>query len=211
MNTFSISEVISSAWTDVKKNLLTYAAIVLVLYIISLVIGAVAGVVPFFLLIVQVLMTPLIATAYAKMALAGISGKVIRWEELVDFKFFVPMLIAVYLTALLVFLGFVLLIVPGVILALGLVFTQLIVIDKNLDGIAAMKESWRITKGHKVQILLLLLALILVNLLGLVAFVVGLLVSIPVSQFAMAHAYRKISMLSGAPMPQSLNAPSPRI
>jgi uncharacterized membrane protein len=97
------------------------------------------------------------------------------------------------LFALAVAVGFVLLIVPGIIFALMFMFTTFIVIDRELGPIEAMKESNRITYGHKWTLLGFGVLLVLINLLGLIAFVVGLLVSIPVSSLAVAHAYRVLA------------------
>jgi uncharacterized membrane protein len=95
--------------------------------------------------------------------------------------------------------GLVLLIVPGIIFALMFMFTTFIVIDRELGPIEAMKESNRITHGHKWTLLGFALMLVLINLLGVLALVVGLLVSIPVSSLAVAHAYR---VLAGRTPPQ---------
>jgi uncharacterized membrane protein len=103
------------------------------------------------------------------------------------------------LFGLAVAVGFVLLIVPGIIVALMFMFTTFIVIDRGLGPIEAMKESHRITNGHKWSLLGFTLMLVLINLLGVIALVVGLLVSIPVSSLAVAHAYR---VLSGRTPPQ---------
>lgn len=97
------------------------------------------------------------------------------------------------LFGLAVAVGFVLLIVPGIIVALMFMFTTFIVIDRGLGPIEAMKESRRITYGHKWSLLGFTLMLVLINLLGVIALVVGLLVSIPVSSLAVAHAYRVLS------------------
>jgi uncharacterized membrane protein len=96
------------------------------------------------------------------------------------------------LTGLIVFLGIILLIVPGIIAALGLMFAPYLVIDKGLGPVNALKESWRITTGHKSQLFLFALAIIGINILGLLALVVGLLVSIPVSILASVHVYRAL-------------------
>jgi uncharacterized membrane protein len=53
--------------------------------------------------------------------------------------------------------GIVLLIVPGVIFALMFIFAPLIVIDRELGPVDAMKESRRITRGHKWRLLGLVL------------------------------------------------------
>jgi uncharacterized membrane protein len=94
------------------------------------------------------------------------------------------------LLVLAVAIGLVLLIVPGIIFMLMFMFTTFIVIKRELGPIEAMKESRRITRGHKWQLLGFLLVLVLINLLGLLALIVGMLVSIPVSSLAFAHAYR---------------------
>jgi uncharacterized membrane protein len=103
------------------------------------------------------------------------------------------------LYALAIVVGLVLLIVPGIIFALMFMFTTFIVIDRGLGPIEAMKESNRITYGHKWTLLGFTLMLVLINLLGVIALVVGLLVSIPVSSLAVAYAYR---VLGGRTPPQ---------
>jgi len=110
------------------------------------------------------------------------------------------------LLSLAVVAGLVLLIVPGVILALMFMFSNLIVIDRELGPIDAMTESNRVTRGHKWSLLGLVLILFLVNLVGLVVFVVGLLVSIPVTALAFIHAYRVLSATAGAPPDQAMDA-----
>jgi len=106
---------------------------------------------------------------------------------------FLKYLGASILFALTIAVGFVLLIVPGIIFMLMFMFTTFVVIDRELGPIEAMKESNRITHGHKWTLLGFTLMLVLINLLGLIALVVGLLVSIPVSSLAVAHAYRVLA------------------
>ena len=89
--------------------------------------------------------------------------------------------------------GLVLLIVPGIIFALMFMFAPLIVIDRELGPIDSMNESNRITRGNKWPLLGFALLLVLINLLGVLALVVGLLVSIPVSTLAFVHVYRALS------------------
>src|SRR3990170_5427763 len=84
------------------------------------------------------------------------------------------------LLVLAVAIGLVLLIVPGIILGLMFMFTTFVVIERELGPIDAMSESHHLTRGHKWQLFGLVLLLLLINLLGVLALVVGLLVSIPV-------------------------------
>ncbi len=100
------------------------------------------------------------------------------------------------LLVLVIMIGMLLLVVPGIIAGVGLGFAPYLVIDRGKGPVAALKESWRITKGHKWQLFLLVLALIGINLLGLLALFVGVLVSAPVTWLAVAHAYRTLQAQS---------------
>lgn len=101
-----------------------------------------------------------------------------------------PYMLGQLLVGVIVLIGFLLLVVPGVILMLGLLFSSYLIVDKKKGPIEAIKESWRITDGHKWQLLLFVLAIVGINLLGLLALLVGLLVTIPVSALAAVHVYR---------------------
>lgn len=97
-----------------------------------------------------------------------------------------------------ILVGFVLLIVPGIILGIIFGFSLYLVAEKGLMPIDAFKESARITKGNRWNLFLLGLALLGVNILGALALLVGLFVSLPVSFLAVVHAYRTLS--SAAPV-----------
>lgn len=106
------------------------------------------------------------------------------------------------LVGLTIGIGFVLLIVPGIIATLMFIFTTFIVIDRELGPIEAMKESMRIGKGHRWTLLGLLAVLLLIVLAGAIALFVGLLVAMPVTGLAFTHAYRVLSSRAGAaPIP----------
>lgn len=100
-------------------------------------------------------------------------------------------------------IGVPLLVVLGVIVMLMLIFSGYLVIDRGLGPIQAMQESHRITRGYKWSLFGLSLLLVLVNLAGLLAFVVGIFVSAPVSLLALTHAYR---VLSGGAVPRPADA-----
>lgn len=103
-------------------------------------------------------------------------------------------LVAHILTGIIVALGFVAFIIPGFILLVALLFVPYLVVERGLGPIEAIKESWRITKGHKWTLFLLFLALMGINFLGILALIVGTLVSVPVTMIAVAHAYRKLAI-----------------
>lgn len=115
-----------------------------------------------------------------------------RFEDLWAPEKFWSYLIASILVGLIVVAGIILLIVPGIIWALRFMFVPYLIIDRKLDVSAAMRESSRITLGHKWQLLGLVVVLGLLNILGLLALIIGLLVTVPVTMLAMVHAYRTL-------------------
>jgi uncharacterized membrane protein len=61
---------------------------------------------------------------------------------------YLGIVLANLLVTALVMLGFILLVIPGIIIGCRLAFTGYLVMDKNLDPIQAVEESWRMTRGH---------------------------------------------------------------
>ncbi len=105
------------------------------------------------------------------------------------FRFFFTSL----LYGIIVILGFILLIVPGIYLAVKYQFTPYIVVDKKIAYLAAMKEAAKLTSGRWMSIFLFDLTLIGLNILGALALGIGLLITIPTSVLASSYLYRKLS------------------
>lgn len=80
-------------------------------------------------------------------------------------------------------------------------FSRYVVLTRALTPMAALKESMRITAGHREQLLIFLILSMLVNVLGFICLFVGLLVSIPVTAFATVHAYRALEQKASEPVP----------
>jgi uncharacterized membrane protein len=66
------------------------------------------------------------------------------------------------------------------------------VVDKKLDPIGALRASGRLTESHTRDLFWFGLWLLAVNLLGALAFGLGLLITIPTTAFAAVHAYRRL-------------------
>lgn len=94
-------------------------------------------------------------------------------------------------------IGFMLLIVPGIIAAIFFMFTTFIVIDRGLGPIDAMKESMRIGRDCRWTLLGLLVLLAIIVVIGVLALVVGLVVAMPIAMLAFTHAYRVLSAQAG--------------
>ena len=97
------------------------------------------------------------------------------------------------LVGVIVFFGFVLLIIPGIIFACKLVFTPYLVVDRKMEVIEAVKESWRMTNGHAWTVFLIGLLAIPICIAGLICFGVGIIVSIMWIRLAFASLYHAVS------------------
>lgn len=93
--------------------------------------------------------------------------------------------------------GFILLIVPGVIWCIKYSFAPILVIDKKMRPMEAIRESGRLTAGSKGKVFLFGIVSMLVVMLGYIALFVGSLVSIPVSMLAWVHVYRSLESEKG--------------
>ena len=70
-----------------------------------------------------------------------------------------------------------------------LIFVQYFVIDKKISFDAAIKRSWKITKGNEINLLAFLFAMVIIFVLGFLAFVIGVVVAIPITQLSTAKLY----------------------
>jgi hypothetical protein len=82
---------------------------------------------------------------------------------------FVPLLIAAIVVGIIVTIGLLLLIIPGLIAAFLLMFTFAAIIVDNIGAIEAMKKSFEIVKSHLSDAIILFIALIVVGVIFTIA------------------------------------------
>lgn len=102
---------------------------------------------------------------------------------------YLHIVLAHLLTSALIILGFLFLIIPGIILACRLVFVSYLVMDKGLEPIAAIEKSWEMTRGQGFRIFGMGLLAIPIFILGLLCLVVGAFVSVMWIKAAFASLY----------------------
>lgn len=100
--------------------------------------------------------------------------------------------LAQILLGLIVVVGLLLFIVPGVIFAIKFMFTPYLVIDKGLGPIEALKASEKITTGRKWDMMGYMMAAAVLAYSGILALFVGLIVTIPVATLSYAVLYNTL-------------------
>lgn len=123
-----------------------------------------------------------------------IDGAVPPMSELFNhFNLFFRYFGASLLYSLIVFLGLILFIVPGIIWSLKYSLFAYYIVDRNVGVMESLHLSGVATRDAKGTLFLLFLASALVNLVGVLALGIGLLVTMPMTMLAYAWVYRKLS------------------
>ncbi len=195
-----VGEALSFAWARVRGNLaivlgtiLVYASVEVVTYILQKMSEGrqpVGLVVALFSYAVSMVMQ----IGLIKIALKLHDAQEVRVEDLymharLFFKFFAASL----LVGLITILGLFLLIVPGIVWGIKFSLSAYLVVDKEAGPIEALKKSSVLTSGFKGQLCVLYLVIMLLNIAGLLALMLGMLITIPLTMVAQAYAYRLLS------------------
>lgn len=183
---------ISYGWTTVKKDFWYFVSIALIVMVISSLGQYSHDRTKWSLL--NFLLSGWMACGYWTLFLSYENGKKLPLSELfTQFKHYVRFLGATIWVGLYVGIGFILLVVPGVYLALKYQFTLLFLLDKNLGITDAMQHSAQLTKGKKMSLLGFDLVSLGVVILGAIVFGVGILVAVPVVWLANVYLFRSLT------------------
>lgn len=136
----------------------------------------------------------LIAIGWIAITLDIVDGRPVTAESVTSrFKLFFPYAVAAILFAIAVFVGFVAFLIPGFFVLVAFGFYGFHIIDTGeKDPIAALRASFELTRGNRWRIFGLGVILFLLNILGLIAFLIGVLFTSGISLIAIAHAYRQM-------------------
>ncbi len=118
----------------------------------------------------------------------------IRYERLFDgYKDFVRIFLAEFLLTLATVIGFILLIIPGIIISTGLCMTSYILKDdKEISAMDALMKSWQMTNGHKMRLFWLGLSFIGWIILCFCTLGIGFILLFPYMETTFAHFYEDI-------------------
>jgi uncharacterized membrane protein len=121
------------------------------------------------------------------------------------FDNYLNVVLANLLVSAIIGIGLALLVVPGVILACRLAFVRYLVMDKKLEPVQAVEESWRMTRGHANSIFFMGLVALAIIIAGLICFGVGVIPAYMWVRCAFASMYFAVSELekSRAPAPEA--------
>jgi len=181
-----ISEYFSRAMVLVKNNLglfATYTMIYLAFLFLVFRLGEVGS-------FIQLMLAGPISAGYYLSIHYMATGRNYSFESFFDgFKIYFPVMLAALATNFLISLGIMLFIVPGLVIALFLVFVMPMVVFGKLELFQAIKYSPMIVYKRFWEMSKLGLFILLINLAGIFTFGIGLLFTLPMSFAVIYFAY----------------------
>ena len=199
MQNISKVGLIKDSWEIVKPNYKLVAALLGAFIVYQFVQGIVQGlfgdsVLTIFVSLAFTVITFFLQIGLIKIALKLVDKKPAKFEELWAYpQYLLRMIASSILYGLAVVGGLILFVVPGIYLALRLQFYSYVLLDKDTGVIDSLKKSWKLTQGNVINLFLFMLLIIGINILGAIALLVGLLITIPVSFIAVTLLYRKLA------------------
>lgn len=198
-NFFSKKEAIFFGWNNLKKNFRLFLVVMLILGLVSvlpeigkalikekkLFIDIISAVISLFGIILEM--------GLIKISLKLYDREKPKFSDLFSqYPLFFKMLFGSIFYGLIVILGLILFIIPGIIFAVRFYLFEYLIVDKGSGPVEALKRSFRITQGATGNLFLFLLLVTAINLFGVLAFSIGLLITVPTTALATVFVYRKL-------------------
>lgn len=122
------------------------------------------------------------------------NNQVVNFENFFDgFSAFIPLFLYTIVAGILITIGYFALIIPGIYLSVAYTFSIPLIIFGKMDFWNAMEGSRKLISAEWLSIFILVVVLALLNVLGAMAFGIGLLISFPISICVIYAAFDDIA------------------
>jgi uncharacterized membrane protein len=131
---------------------------------------------------------------YLALLVSHFKGDSISFDDLFDIeqKRWISFAFLAIIKGLLILLGLLCFVIPGVYLIVRWMFAELYVVDKGMRPMEALKASSTLTEGVRLKLFLFVLTATVCMILGLVFFLVGAVVVFIITTFATIKIYKDL-------------------
>lgn len=212
MNKLIISNIFSTSWSVFKKNwkiligvYLLFIVLSFIPYSFSFLIGEYLFL-SFLIGVAIILFQFFLLAGFFKIFLDVHRGKEISVNMIFSQShLFLRLTLVSLLYSVMTFIGFFLLIIPGIFITVKFFFVGLFLVDKNTGVMEAIRQGGRLTKGNWWSVFILVFIIALLNFIGFIAFIIGTLFTAPFGTMVMISAYRNLIEKPVEEVNQSLN------
>ncbi|WP_293670098.1 hypothetical protein [uncultured Parabacteroides sp.] len=200
---FMISEVFSTSWKYTKSQIWVLVGLFIGYFILSLIIslfgmpaeGSMVG--KIVVNLISAIIGCVFMLGYFKNMFQTIDGEEPQFSAYgQQSRKIVTYFIASLIMGIAVSIGTILLIVPGIYLALRLQFYSAYIVEEDCGIMESLQKSWKLTEGQVMPLFLLALAMIGIALVGCILFFVGLFVAAPLIYMMQCYTFRKLNSIS---------------
>lgn len=114
-----------------------------------------------------------------------------------NFSRVINLVLATFLKTALLIAGLICFVIPGIFVMVATSLTDVLLVKNDLDGVAAIKKSMALIKGNWWSMAGVLAVVLLLNIVGLLCFLIGVLVTIPLSFLILIETVEALEKSSG--------------
>ncbi len=207
------TEILKRAWREMSGNIPLFAALTAVFGVVIWV----SSMIPFLSILISAPLGFGLTVCIQKLRRNENFGFEDFFWGFLDFNRYLHGLIYGALTTAGIFLGILFFVFPGVWFMVAVTFASVIFVVKRQDGVEAIRKSIELVKGRWWNIAGFLGWIFVINFLGALCFVIGLLVTAPLSALAMILATEALleedrrlqAQNSGNQIPDAQNSETP--
>ena len=203
---FTISDAFKTSWKCVKSQIWVLAGLLIGYTILSLILSLLTGPTQgswtgeTIITIINIVIACIFTLGYTKNIFQALDGEEPQFSAYgQESRKIIKYFFGEFLFTVVFFIGLALLIIPGIYIALRLQFFTAFIVEENTGIMESFKRSWAITKGQGLPLFWVLLTQIGIMIVGLILFIIGIFVAIPVIYMMYCYIYRRLVALETKP------------
>ncbi len=197
---FFAREAVNFGFETAKDNLFYFITLFIVVILLYAVMGILQGIFTFRLnailallvILLRIVVSLIISMGLIKISIEFVEKKKPQLSDLFYTKSLLNFFLVSFVRGCIILIGLVLLIIPGIVFAVKLQFAEYLVVDKDEGVVEALSKSWDMTRGNIWKLFFYGILLFLINVLGFIALLVGLFITVPLTMLATTFVYRKL-------------------
>ncbi len=184
-------DVINQAWAMLQQQMGSWVVLTLVAVVIVGVANWILGKIPGLGALLGTIASAIVAAGLYRAALKHLRGETIAVGDMFGVTDMIgPIIVAAILTTIGTGIAAIFCVIPGLVLGALWMFSQLLIVDKGMDGVEAMRQSFNALRGQWPMATLFMFVVALVGLAGIVACGVGVLITAPLALLSVTILYR---------------------